>query len=95
MSRIRLCISLLRGPAQTLVVAHFVHSFDFKADPFMPNATMIEYCFTTSTEAEAPAVLNTSNSVLPESHELVELAADKLLPHLVFLPRQDLEFASD
>ena len=36
-----------------------------------------------------------SNSPLLESHEPVELAADELLPHFVFLPRQDLEFASD
>lgn len=36
----------------------------------------------------------TSNSPLLESHEPVELA-DEVLLHFVFLPRQDLEFASD
>lgn len=72
-----------------------VYSLDFQAGPFMPNATLIECCFVTSKEAEAPAALDTSTSLLLEPHELVELAVDELVPHLVFLSRQVLEFASD
>ena len=48
-----------------------------------------------SKPAEAAAALDTSDSLLLESLELVELAPGEPLPHLVCRPRQDLELASD
>lgn len=51
---------------------------------------------TSATEAKAPASLDLRTTLLlTKSHEVVELAADEALPHLVYRPRLDLEFASD
>ena len=48
-----------------------------------------------SNPAEVAAALDTFDSLLLESHGLVELAPGEPLPHLVCRPRKDLELASD
>ena len=63
--------------------------------PLYANANIISQGSDAPTEAEAPLALDTLSSFLLESHEVVELAANEPLPHLVYRPRLDLKLPSN
>lgn len=79
-----------------MMAARLVSSVNFEAEPAKPTPSLSDVPIQRRSRTTCgPYPHATSDSPLLESDEPVELAADELLPNFVFLPRQDLEFASD